>query len=79
MNLSQLRKQAKNLKQIHPEPVAARGSAMSLTQAQEAIARIQGASIWVGRLCQDRSRRGLPLRRGGRPRYRRPYPCWRHY
>lgn len=46
MNLSHLRKQAKNLKQIYPELVAACGNTMSLAQAQEAIARFHGYPNW---------------------------------
>lgn len=52
MNLSHLRKQAKNLKQIYPELVAVHGGALSLAQAQEAIARTHGYPSWsavVGR------------------------------
>lgn len=46
MNLSHLRKQAKNLKQIYPDLVTACGNSMSLAQAQEAIARIHGYPTW---------------------------------
>lgn len=46
MNLSHLRKQAKNLQSIFPELVAAHGSKLQLSHAQDAIARIHGYPSW---------------------------------
>jgi len=42
MNLSHLRKQAKNLQSIFPELVAAHGSRLLLSHAQDAIAGSYG-------------------------------------
>lgn len=47
MKLSHLRKQAKNLHSIFPELVAAHGSAMTLSHAQDAIARTHGFPSWA--------------------------------
>lgn len=46
MNLSHLRKQAKNLQSLFPELVAAHGSKLLLSHAQDAIARIHGYPSW---------------------------------
>lgn len=46
MNLSHLRKQAKNLQALFPELVAAHGSRLQLSHAQDAIARIHGYPSW---------------------------------
>jgi hypothetical protein len=46
MNLSQLRKQAKNLKQLFPELVATHGNELTLSQALEAVARSHGYPSW---------------------------------
>jgi hypothetical protein len=60
MNLSHLRKQAKNLKQIYPELVAARGNTMSLAQAQEAIARIHGYPTWSAAVAKSEAAEARP-------------------
>lgn len=46
MNIDHLRKQAKNLKSLYPDLVANHGSTLSLTQAQEALARTHGFPSW---------------------------------
>jgi len=46
MNIDHLRKQAKNLRRLWPDLVQQHGSEVSLTAAQDAIARIHGFPEW---------------------------------
>lgn len=46
MNIDQLKKQAKNLRKAFPALVAAHGDELTLTQAQSAIAQINGYPSW---------------------------------
>ena len=47
VNITHLRKQAKNFKSIYPEIVAAHGTGISLSAAQDVIARTHGFPSWT--------------------------------
>lgn len=67
MNLAHLRKQAKNLKQLYPELVAAQGGTFSLAQAQEAVARIHGYPSWSAAVAKADPVEGNRLREATTP------------
>ncbi|MCI1710968.1 MAG: hypothetical protein LKM32_02055 [Chiayiivirga sp.] len=50
MHIDHLRKQAKNLKSLYPDLVAAHGATLSLAQAQDAVARTHGFPSWKAAL-----------------------------